>query len=210
VLWSEAVKRDGELWLMSIAPYVARISEDVLRAHVAAELGTLQEGQMPATDPLRQQILGMQAGNAAEVARAAERFAAAGSVLGAAFAYEEAALLAARRDQTQQAARALRLALDGYERLGATTDSERARRRAHALGLRPGGPQTRRRPRSGWDSLTPTETTIAELVRQGLTNPEIARRLFLSPRTVQTHVSHILQKTGLRSRVDIAAASTGR
>ena len=75
------------------------------------------------------------------------------------------------------------------------------------MGLRAGGPQTRRRPRSGWASVTPTETTVVDLVGQGLTNPQIAHRLFLSPRTVQTHVSHVLQKTGLRSRVEIAAAS---
>ena len=57
---------------------------------------------------------------------------------------------------------------------------------------------------SGWESLTVTETRIAALVRDGLTNREIGTRLFVSPRTVQTHVSHILQKTGLRSRVEIA------
>ena len=59
-----------------------------------------------------------------------------------------------------------------------------------------------RRPRLG--ALTATETRIATLVRDGLTNREIGTRLFVSPRTVQTHVSHILQKTGLRSRVEIA------
>jgi DNA-binding CsgD family transcriptional regulator len=58
----------------------------------------------------------------------------------------------------------------------------------------------------GWASLTVTETRIAGLVRDGLTNREIGTRLFVSPRTVQTHVSHILRKTGLRSRVEIARA----
>ena len=53
-------------------------------------------------------------------------------------------------------------------------------------------------------SLTATEVRIAALVRDGLTNREIGTRLFVSPRTVQSHVSHILQKTGLRSRVEIA------
>jgi DNA-binding CsgD family transcriptional regulator len=81
------------------------------------------------------------------------------------------------------------------------------RARANSVGFRVGAAQTRRRPRSGWASLTPTEATIVELVRQGLSNPAIARRLYLSPRTVQTHVSHILQKTDLRSRVEIAAAA---
>jgi DNA-binding NarL/FixJ family response regulator len=49
-----------------------------------------------------------------------------------------------------------------------------------------------------------SETRIAALVRDGLTNREIGTRLYVSPRTVQTHVSHILQKTSLRSRVEIA------
>ena len=59
----------------------------------------------------------------------------------------------------------------------------------------------------GWAALTTTENRIAALVRDGLTNREIGTRLFVSPRTVQTHVSHILQKTGLRSRVEIARAA---
>lgn len=45
------------------------------------------------------------------------------------------------------------------------------------------------------------------LVRDGLTNREIGTRLYVSPRTVQTHVSHIPQKTGLRSMVEIARAA---
>jgi DNA-binding NarL/FixJ family response regulator len=56
----------------------------------------------------------------------------------------------------------------------------------------------------GWGALTTTETRIAGLVVDGLTNREIGARLFVSPRTVQTHVSHIPQKTGLRSRVETA------
>ena len=138
-------------------------------------------------------VVGTLPGTAAAVTRAAERFAAAGDALGAAWAQEEAALLAAEQGDNQRASRALRVALDRYERLGVTSDSDRARRRAHSMGLRAGGPQTRRRPRSGWASVTPTETTVVDLVRQGLTNPQIAHRLFLSPRTVQTYVSHVLQ-----------------
>ena len=61
----------------------------------------------------------------------------------------------------------------------------------------------RRAPR-GWESLTPAEAKIAALVAQGMTNPQIASRLFLSHRTVATHVSHILGKLNVRSRIDIA------
>jgi len=46
---------------------------------------------------------------------------------------------------------------------------------------------------------------VLDLLAQGLTNPDIARRLYLSPRTVKTHVEHLLAKTELTSRVQLAA-----
>ena len=61
-----------------------------------------------------------------------------------------------------------------------------------------------RKARRGWDSLTPTEVKITEMVAQGLSNPQIAAKLFLSRRTVGTHVSHILSKLDVHSRIDIA------
>ena len=61
----------------------------------------------------------------------------------------------------------------------------------------------RNRPVIGWLSLTPAERDIARLVAEGLANKDIAARLFVSPRTVQTHVSHILAKLGAKGRVDI-------
>jgi DNA-binding CsgD family transcriptional regulator/tetratricopeptide (TPR) repeat protein len=79
---------------------------------------------------------------------------------------------------------------------------------AHRRGPWPPGP--RGRPRSGWASLTPTEAKVAELVAEGLSNPEIADRLFVSRHTVHTHVSHILAKLGLGSRVELAAAAARR
>jgi DNA-binding NarL/FixJ family response regulator len=52
--------------------------------------------------------------------------------------------------------------------------------------------------------LTPAESRVAELVAQGWSTPDIAAKLLLSPRTVQTHISHILRKLHGRSRTDIA------
>ena len=60
-----------------------------------------------------------------------------------------------------------------------------------------------RRPASGWAALTPTEVKIAILVAQGESTPDIARSMFLSRRTVQTYISHILAKLQVKSRVDI-------
>ncbi len=56
--------------------------------------------------------------------------------------------------------------------------------------------------------LTPREREVAQLVADGLTNAELARRLFISPRTAAVHVSNILRKLGVTSRTDVAAALT--
>lgn len=62
----------------------------------------------------------------------------------------------------------------------------------------------RKRPSSGWASLTPTERDVVRLVSEGLANNDIATRLFISPRTVQTHLTHVYSKLGLTSRVQLA------
>jgi DNA-binding CsgD family transcriptional regulator len=62
----------------------------------------------------------------------------------------------------------------------------------------------RKRPTSGWAALTPTERDVVRLVSEGLTNNDIATRLFVSPRTVQTHLTHVYTKLGLTSRVQLA------
>jgi DNA-binding CsgD family transcriptional regulator len=62
----------------------------------------------------------------------------------------------------------------------------------------------RGRPSVGWLSLTPAERDVARLVAEGLPNKEIADRLFISPRTVQTHLTHIYGKLGVTSRVQLA------
>jgi DNA-binding CsgD family transcriptional regulator len=61
----------------------------------------------------------------------------------------------------------------------------------------------RKRPTSGWASLTPTERDVVRLVSEGLANNDIATRLFVSPRTVQTHLTHVYTKLGLTSRVQL-------
>jgi DNA-binding CsgD family transcriptional regulator len=62
----------------------------------------------------------------------------------------------------------------------------------------------RRRPSTGWASLTPTEHDVVRLVAEGLGNKDIASRLFVSHRTVQTHLTHVYSKLGITSRVALA------
>jgi predicted ATPase/class 3 adenylate cyclase/DNA-binding CsgD family transcriptional regulator len=62
----------------------------------------------------------------------------------------------------------------------------------------------RKRPATGWASLTPAELNVVELVSEGLPNKDIAQRLFVSPRTVQAHLSNVYSKLGLTSRVQLA------
>lgn len=62
----------------------------------------------------------------------------------------------------------------------------------------------RKRAESGWASLTPAELDVARLVSEGLGNKDVAARLFVSPRTVQAHLTHIYNKLGLTSRVQLA------
>ena len=66
----------------------------------------------------------------------------------------------------------------------------------------------RKRPTSGWASLTPAERDVVRLVSEGLTNNDIGTRLFVSPRTVQTHLTHVYTKLGLTSRVQLAQEAT--
>jgi DNA-binding CsgD family transcriptional regulator len=61
----------------------------------------------------------------------------------------------------------------------------------------------RKRPNSGWASLTPAEHEVVRLVCDGLPNKDIAARLFVSPRTVHAHLAHVYNKLGLTSRVQL-------
>jgi DNA-binding CsgD family transcriptional regulator len=142
--------------------------------------------------------------DAAGLLTAADRYGDAGRPLLSAKALEAAAGEFLAADDRDQARAAFIRAVEVYTSLEAASDIARLQARFRQHGIRRGPHAKHRQARSGWDSLTPAETKVAALVAEGLSNPEIATKLLLSRRTVATHVSHILRKLGVNSRIDIA------
>lgn len=95
-------------------------------------------------------------------------------------------------------------ALQDYQRTGALRDAARVRARLRKLGVRRRHWRQPERPVSGWDSLTDTERNVATLVAQGLTNPQVAAQMFISPHTVKFHLRQVFRKLGIGSRVELA------
>ena len=102
----------------------------------------------------------------------------------------------------QGATQTLLEAVDDADGLGAKTEALVAEKLLRALGVRT---WARKKPEG---ELTEREREIAQMVASGATNPEIARQLFLSRKTVERHVSNVLRKAGARNRAELAAWMT--
>jgi predicted ATPase/class 3 adenylate cyclase/DNA-binding CsgD family transcriptional regulator len=141
-----------------------------------------------------------------------------GTLTGQAGGHREAARIFAAAEAIRQRIGAVRFKVwdAGYEAAVATlrdamseNDFESAWAEGAALSTEEAvayaqrGRGQRKRPTSGWASLTPTERDVVRLVSDGLSNNDIATRLFVSPRTVQTHLTHVYTKLSLTSRVQL-------
>ncbi|MFN2388727.1 MAG: LuxR C-terminal-related transcriptional regulator, partial [Actinomycetota bacterium] len=126
-------------------------------------------------------------------------------VLTRARALTELGAMLRRNRQRQHARGFLVTALDLAHRHGATALADRAHEELLVAGGRPRRPAT-----TGVDALTPSELRVAELAARGLTNQQIASRLFVSARTVATHLTHIYQKLGVGSRGDLSTLFNDR
>jgi DNA-binding CsgD family transcriptional regulator len=106
-----------------------------------------------------------------------------------------------RKNRRADAREQLRTAHEMLAAIGMEAFAERARTELQAT-----GEKVRKRTAETRDDLTPQERQIAWLARDGLSNPEIGARLFLSPRTVEWHLRNVFTKLGIRSRRELASA----
>jgi len=104
-----------------------------------------------------------------------------------------------RARRRAEAREPLRSALEAFERLGAAPWSERAR-----VELSASGETARRRDPYAAEQLTPQELQVALVVGRGATNKEAGAALFLSPKTIETHLGHVYRKLNVRSRTELA------
>lgn len=99
----------------------------------------------------------------------------------------------------------LRAARDAFDWLGASGWADRAR-----VELAVAGEDSTRRAPEAWDELTPQEVQVAQMVAQGLSNKEIGQRLYVSHRTIASHLYRMFPKLGVTSRAQIARAVADR
>ena len=146
---------------------------------------------------------GLVGGSEKDLARAAELYESGPRPLALASGLEDLGVVSVNQGATHAGVDAFSRALELYAGAGATWDARRTRRRLHTLGVRRRVVSTRR-PEQGWSAMTDSELAVARLVAEGLTNREVAERLFVSPHTVSGHLRNIFTKLGLKSRVDLA------
>jgi DNA-binding CsgD family transcriptional regulator/tetratricopeptide (TPR) repeat protein len=144
-----------------------------------------------------------------ELARAVNLFEPSPRSLALASAWEDLGLAQHRHESAESGTEALTEALVLFARAGATRDAARLRSRLRALGIRR-RVTTAEKQATGWVAMTKSELAVAQLVAGGLTNREIADRLFVSPHTVNTHLRHVFAKLQINSRVDLTRLATER
>ncbi len=196
--------RSRRLWLPDLARLAMATDDlDTARAAVAAADDDAAAEATPGRTAAAGHCRGLLEDDPAALLAAVAGYRGSGRPFELARALEDAAVALARHDDLAAARAAFTEATDLYTGLHAEWDLLRADSRLRPYGIRRGH-RRRRRPGTGWEALTPTELKVAYRVVEGESNAEIAARLFLSLRTVEIHVSHILTKLAARSRVDIA------
>jgi DNA-binding NarL/FixJ family response regulator len=190
------------------APWLTRTAlatgHDELAAAIARAAQALASADpgYPAVDAAAAHALGLAEQDTALLAEAAERHP---DPWARASAAEDLGVARARRAEDRQAIERLTEAIEGYQAVGAAADMARVRRRLRKLGVRRRHwTRAQDRPTVGWESLTEAERAVAALVAHGLSNRDVAARMYVSIHTVAFYLRQIFRKLEIGSRVELA------
>ncbi|HZD01221.1 MAG TPA: AAA family ATPase [Actinomycetes bacterium] len=209
--WRFDAARENRYYHRCLAPDLVRLALALGHRDVAAEVasavaaGVALAPEVPTVRSLALRCQGLVDGEVEPMIEAVALARRAPLLVEHAGACEDAARLLAQGGRRDEAAVLLAEALERYEQAGADAWAGRVRAQLRALGVRPGPRGSRHRPAGGWESLTATERAVSLLVTEGLTNGAVARRLYISPHTVNTHLRHVFAKLGVSNRVALAA-----
>ncbi len=137
-----------------------------------------------------------------DLAEAVELYEGGPRPLALALALEDLGDASVDGGATQDGLDAYGRALELYTRAGAAWDAGRIRGHLRALGVRR-RLVSAQRPERGWEAMTESELAVARLVADGLSNREVAERLFVSHHTVNSHLRHVFGKLDVNSRVEL-------
>jgi DNA-binding CsgD family transcriptional regulator len=209
--WRFDAARDSRFYHRSLAPDLVRLALALNHLDVAEEVaGAVAAGvalapDVPTVRSLALRCRGLVDGKVEPLIEAVTFARRAPLLVEHAGACEDAAKMLAQYGRRDEATAFLAEALERYERAGANAWARRVRAQLRDLGFPPGPRGARQRPADGWESLTATERAVSLLVAEGLTNGAVARRLYISPHTVNSHLRHVFAKLGVSNRVALAA-----
>jgi len=208
--WRFDIARECRFYHRCLAPDLVRLALALGHEDVAGDVaGLVRKGAALAPDvsTVRSMALrcqGLVDGDIDALLRAVGLARRAPHLVEHTGACEDAAQLLAENGRREESAALLLEALQRYEQAGADAWAGRVRAQLRTLGVHPGPRGNRHRPASGWESLTSTEKAVSRLVAEGLTNGAVARQLYISPHTVNTHLRHVFSKMGVPNRVALA------
>ncbi len=208
--WRYDVGRDCRFYHRRLAPDLVRLALDLGDRDVASEVadtvtaGAALAPEVPTVSSLALRCQGLVAADPDVMIEAVALSRRSPLLIDHAGACEDAAALLLKNGWRDDATGLLAEALHRYESAGADAWAGRVRAQLRSLGVHPSPHGSRLRPSSGWDSLTSTERAVSLLVAEGLTNGAVARRLYISPHTVNTHLRHVFAKLAVSNRVELA------
>ncbi len=133
-----------------------------------------------------------------------EQLELSGNVLMAAWAQKDAAAMAVEAGDAVVGEEAIRLAIRRFDAMNAPVACSELRAMARSIGITMRPSRSRRS-----SALTEVEELVAKLAVEGFTNREIGERLFISARTVESHLTHVFAKLGVKNRVQLSSSLRG-